>query len=89
VPGVSQLARVSGEARLTVVGGVVWLRVRGLAVAGISLPGMVLKQLMPSLNVALPLSALPFGLRLDELRAEAAGLTVCASADDVVFTAAT
>jgi LmeA-like phospholipid-binding len=88
VPGVSQLARVSGEARLTVVGGAVWLRVRGLAVAGISLPSMVLKQLTPSLNVQIPLSTLPFGLRLEELKAEASGLLVCASADDVVFTAA-
>jgi hypothetical protein len=85
VPGVSQLARVSGEARLTVVGGAVWLRVRGLSVAGISL---VLRQLMPSLNVPIPLSALPFGLRLEELKPEAAGLLVCAGADDVVFTAA-
>lgn len=88
VPGVSQLARVSGEARLTVVGGAVWLRVRGLSVAGISLPSLVLSQLMPSLNVPIPLSALPFGLRLEELKPEAAGLLVCARADDAVFTAA-
>jgi hypothetical protein len=88
VPGVSQLARVSGEARLTVVGGAVWLRVRGLSVAGISLPSLVLRQLMPSLNVPIPLSALPFGLRLEELKPEPSGLLVCASADDVVFSAA-
>jgi len=44
---------------------------------------------MPSLNVPIPLPALPFGLRLDELKAEESGLLVCASADDVVFTAAT
>lgn len=87
VPGVSQLARVSGKARLTVVGGVVRLRVRDLSVAGISLPSLVLRQLMPSLNVPIPLTALPFGLRLDELKPEVAGLLVCASADDVVFRA--
>lgn len=88
VPGVSQLARVSGQARLTVVGGAVWLRVRDLSVAGISLPSLVLRQLMPSLNVPIPISALPFGLRLNELRPEESGLLVCASADDVVFSAA-
>ena len=87
VPGVSQLARVSGKARLTVADGVVWLRVRDVSVAGISLPSLVLRQLMPSLNVPIPLTALPFGLRLDELKAEEAGLLVCASADDVVFRA--
>ncbi len=88
VPGVGQLARVSGEARLTLVAGAVWLRVSGLSVAGINLPSLVLRQLMPSLNVPIPLAALPFGLRLDELKAEPAGLLVCASADGVAFTAA-
>ena len=85
VPGVSQLARVSGEARLTLFGGAVWLRVRGLSVAGISLPGIVVRQLMPSLNVLIPLPPLPYGLHLDELKPEAPGLLVCASADDIVF----
>jgi len=87
VPGVSQLARVSGDARLTVVGGAVWLRVRGLSVAGISLPSLVVRQLLPSLNVPIPLPPLPYGLRLDELRPVAAGLLVCGSAQDVVFAA--
>ena len=87
VPGVSQLARVSGEARLSVVGGTVWLRVRGLSVAGISLPNLVLRQLMPSLNVPIALPALPFGLRLDELKPVPSGLMVCGSADGVVFAA--
>jgi len=85
VPGVNQLARVSGEARLSVVGGAVWLRVRGLSVAGISLPGLVLKQLMPRLNVPIPLPPLPYGLRLDELKPMPSGLLVCGSADHVVF----
>jgi hypothetical protein len=87
VRGMGQLARVSSQAHLTVVGGGVWLRVRGHAVGGISLSNVVLKQLMPSLTVQIPLAALPFGLRLDELKAEATGLVVCASAEDVVFTA--
>ncbi|MCU1658262.1 MAG: putative secreted protein [Pseudonocardiales bacterium] len=87
VPGVSQLARVSGAAALTVAGGAVWLRVRGLSVAGISLPRLVVTQLMPSLNVPIPLPPLPYGLRLDELQPMAAGLLVCGSADDVVFEA--
>jgi hypothetical protein len=87
VPGVSQLARVSGAAALTVAGGAVWLRVRGLSVAGISLPRLVVTQLMPSLNVPIPLPPLPYGLRLEELQPMAAGLLVCGSADDVVFKA--
>lgn len=88
VPGVGQLAQVSGEASLSLVGGTVWLRVRGLSVAGISLPSLVLKQLMPSLNVPIPLPPLPYGLRLDELEPAASGLLVCGSADDVVFAVA-
>jgi len=88
VPGISQLARVSGQARLSVVGGgAVWLQVRGLAVAGISLPSVVVTQLMPSLNVPILLPALPYGLRLDELEPVASGLVVHGSADDVVFKA--
>ena len=85
VPGINQLARVSGHAVLSVVDGTVWLRVRGLSVAGISLPSIVVKQLMPSLNVLIPLPELPYGLRLDELRPVASGLLVCGSAQDVVF----
>lgn len=88
VPGINQLARVSGEALLTVASGVVWLRVRGLAVAGISLPSLVVKQLVPSLNVPIPLPPLPFGLRLDSLEPAAGGLVVRGSADDVVLRAA-
>jgi hypothetical protein len=85
VPGINQLARVSGHAVLSVVDGSVWLRVRGLSVAGISLPSLVVKQLMPSLNVPIPLPPLPYGLRLDELKPVASGLVVCGSAVDVVF----
>lgn len=85
VPGINQIARVSGHAALSVVEGAVWLRVRGLSVAGIGLPSLVVKQLMPSLNVPIPLPALPYGLRLDELRPVQSGLVVCGSAQDVVF----
>jgi hypothetical protein len=90
VPGISQLARVTGEAVLTLVGGdAVWLSVRGVGVAGITLPSAVLSQLlgqlMPTLNVPLPLPPLPYGLRLDELRPTATGLVVDGSADAVVF----
>jgi hypothetical protein len=86
VPGINQLARVSGEAELILDGGL-WLRVRGLSVAGISLPGLVLNQLMPSLNVPIPLPELPYGLRLEELKPVASGLIVSGSADQVVFKA--
>jgi hypothetical protein len=85
VPGINQLARVSGLARLSVIDGAVWLRVRGLSVAGISLPSLVVKQLLPSLNVPIPLPTLPYGLRLDELIPSASGLVVCGSAENVVF----
>jgi hypothetical protein len=86
VPGISQLARVSGEAVLTLRGaGDVWLRVRNVSVAGIALPGIVLSQLIPALEVPIPLPQLPFGLRLDELRPTASGLVVDGSADAVVF----
>jgi DUF2993 family protein len=88
IPGLGQVARVSGTARLTVdAAGTVWLRVRGVAVAGISVPSLVMSQLLPTLTVPIPLPPLPYGLRLDELRPTASGLIVSGSADHVVFTA--
>jgi hypothetical protein len=86
VPGISQLARIGGEAVLTLApGGAVWLRIRGVSVAGLTLPGVVLKQLLPTLNVPVPLPPLPYGLRLDELRPTANGLVVDGSAEAVLF----
>jgi hypothetical protein len=86
VPGISQLARVAGEAVLSLTRtGAVWLQIRGVSVAGITLPSLVLSQLLPTLNVPIPLPTLPYGLRLDELRPTANGLVVNGSADAVVF----
>lgn len=86
VPGISQLARVGGEAVLTLApGGAIWLRIRGVSVAGLTLPGLVLNQLLPTLNVPVPLPPLPYGLRLDELRPTAGGLVVDGSAEAVVL----
>ncbi|MGH8961004.1 MAG: LmeA family phospholipid-binding protein [Jatrophihabitantaceae bacterium] len=85
VPGISQLARVSGEATPTVVDGAAWLRVSGLSVAGLSLTALVLKQLMPRMNVPIPLPPLPWGLRLDGLDPTPAGLVASGSAAAVVF----
>lgn len=86
VPGISQLARISGEAVLSLAGGgSVWLRIRGVSVAGIALPSLVLSQLMPTLTVPISLPTLPYGLRLDELRPTANGLVVDGSAEAVVF----
>lgn len=85
VPGISQLARVSGVARLTVLEGQVWLRVSRLSVAGISLTAFVLNQLMPRLNVPIALPALPWGLRIENLTPTPAGLVVSGSAAAVVF----
>lgn len=83
VPGVSQLARVSGQVHLSVLGGRVRPQVSGLSVAGITLPRLVLAQLMSAFNVPLPLPPLPAGLRVVELTPGPAGLLVRASADDV------
>jgi hypothetical protein len=86
VPGISQLARISGEAVLTLAGSEsVWLQIRGVSVAGITLPSLVLSQLLPTLNVPIALPPLPYGLRLDELRPTASGLVVDGSAEAVVF----
>lgn len=86
VPGISQLARVSGEAMLSVNrAGAVWLQIRDVSVAGITLSSLVLTQLLPTLSVPIPLPRLPYGLRLDELRPTANGLVVDGSADAVVF----
>jgi hypothetical protein len=86
VPGISQLARISGEAALSLSStGAVWLQIRGVSVAGITLSSLVLNQLLPTLNVPIPLPTLPYGLRLDELRPTATGLVVDGSADAVVF----
>jgi hypothetical protein len=63
----------------------VWLRIRGVSVAGLALPGLGLSQLLPALTVPVPLPPLPFGLRLDELRPTAGGLVVEGSARAVVF----
>ena len=88
VPGISQLARLSGEAVLRVMSGdAVWLRVRRVAVAGISLPTLLIKQLTPSLSVPIQLPELPYGLRLDDIVPTAGGLVVTASADSVIFRA--
>jgi hypothetical protein len=86
VPGFSQLARIHGEAVLTQAGaGAVWLRVKGVSVVGISLPGILLGQLLPTLNVPIPLPDLPYGLRIDELHPTPDGLAVDGSAEAVVF----
>jgi hypothetical protein len=86
VPGFSQLARINGEAVLTQAGsGSVSLKINGVSVVGITLPSVVLSQLLPTLNVPIPLPALPYGLRIDELRPAESGLLVCGSAEAVVF----
>jgi hypothetical protein len=86
VPGISQLARLSGEAVASIGdGGVVWLRVRNVSVAGITVPGLVLSQLVPSLAFPVPLPALPYGLRIEALTPTPDGLQVSGSAAAVTF----
>jgi hypothetical protein len=86
VPGISQLARISGHAVLSITGaGGVWLQIRDVSVAGIALSSFLLSQLLPTLNVPIPLPPLPYGLRFDAMRPTATGLVVDGSADAVVF----
>ncbi|HEY2273598.1 MAG TPA: DUF2993 domain-containing protein [Jatrophihabitantaceae bacterium] len=89
IPGISQLARVSGDAVAAVddTGGV-WLRVRNLSVAGLAVPSLVLTQLLPALAFPIPLPELPYGLRLEQLTPTEDGLRVAGSARAVVFRAA-
>ncbi len=87
VPGISQLARVSGRARLSVEGNAVWLQVTHPSVAGLSVTALVLGQLLPGLNVSFPLPRLPWGLRVDDLEPTGAGLMVHASASAAVLRA--
>lgn len=84
VPGISALARVSGRANLQVRNGDVWLRVSHLSVAGIGVTGLVLRQLMPQLNVPVPITRLPWGLQLRRLTPTGEGLVAEASAAAVV-----
>jgi LmeA-like phospholipid-binding len=89
VPGIGPLTRVHGEAVPTIDrsldGDGVWLRIRGVSVAGITVPSLVLAQLVPALEVRIALPQLPYGLRLDDLRPVAEGLVVHGSAGAVVF----
>lgn len=90
IPGLSQLARISGEAVATIAdNGGVWLRVRNVAVAGISVPtfvpSIVSNQLVPSLAFPIPLPPLPYGLRIEQLTPTPDGLQVSGSAEAVVF----
>jgi hypothetical protein len=87
VPGFSQLASVRGQARLEVDGNAVWLRVSELSVAGLSVTTLLLRQLMPRMNVAIALPNLPWGLHIDELEPGEAGLLVHVSAAAVLFRA--
>jgi hypothetical protein len=86
IPGFSQLARLSGEAVLTITdSGGVWLRVRAVAFAGISVPSIVLNQVVPTLSFPVPLPPLPYGLRIEQLTPLPGGLEVSGSARAVVF----
>jgi hypothetical protein len=86
VPGISALARVSGEATLSIAeNGLVWLRLGGVSVAGISLPRLVLDQLLGTLSFPVPMPPLPFGLVLTRLEATRDGLLVGGSARHVTF----
>lgn len=84
VPGISVLARVSGRADLQVDNGAVWLRVSHLSVAGIGATALVLRQLLPQLNVPVPIAALPWGLQLRRLTPTSEGLVAEAAAAAVV-----
>ena len=89
VPGLGQLAGVSGEAVASMgAEGTILVRVRNLAVAGFSLPGLVVNQLAPALAFAVPLPPLPYGLRIEQLTPTDAGCRSPGSAQAVVLKAA-
>lgn len=86
VPGLGQVARVDGEAGWTLVGaGSVYLRIRGVSVAGVPVPTLVTSPLLPVVDVPVPLPELPFGLRIENLLATPKGLVVSGSAAAPVF----
>jgi len=84
--GISALARVSGEAVVWVGDrGGVRLRVRDIALAGMSVPAIVLNRIVPAIGFPIPLPPLPFGLRIERLTPIQDGLQVSGSANEVVF----
>lgn len=86
VPGIGQVAGVSGEAIATISSdGGVSVRVRNIAVAGFTVPRIVLSQLVPELEFAVPLPPLPYGLRIEQLDPTDRGLRVSGSSHAVVF----
>jgi hypothetical protein len=90
IPGLNQFTRVTGGALIVIDdGGSLRLRLRGLAVAGFSVPPVVLqqllKQLLPNPDVPIALPQLPHGLRLDRLTPTPAGLVVGCRAHDLVL----
>lgn len=87
VPGLGQLAQVSGHAVAGIADGGVWLRVRNVSVAGISVPPVVLNQLVPRLTFPIPLPPLPYGIRIEQLTPTPHGLQVTGSARAVVLRA--
>ncbi len=88
VPGIGQVAGVSGEAVTSISpDGGVSVRVRNLSVAGFTVPRIVLSQLVPALEFAVPLPPLPYGLRIEQLTPTAEGLRVSGSSQAVVFRA--
>lgn len=90
VPGISQLARISGEAVATITGsGAVLVRIREVSLAALPRPApvlsQVLNQLIPTLTFTVPLPRLPYGLRIDRLVARPGGLQVVGSAEAAVL----
>lgn len=88
VPGLGQVAGVTGEAVAGIgADGTVVVRVRNIAVAGFSVPSIVVSQLAPALAFAVPLPPLPYGLRIEQLVPTVDGLQVAGSAQAVVLRA--
>jgi hypothetical protein len=89
VPGLGQAAGVTGEAVASLgAEGTVLVRVRNIAVAGFSVPSIVVNQLAPALAFGVPLPPLPYGLRIEQLTPTEHGLRVAGSAQAVVLKAA-
>jgi hypothetical protein len=86
IPGLNVSTTVSGAATIRVAGGTVALTVTGLKASGLTVPAVLLQQVAASLSVPISIPALPYGLQIDQLTPQAAGILVTGSAAHIVVT---
>jgi hypothetical protein len=86
IPVLNVRTAVSGAATIQVAGGTVALTVTGLTASGLTVPAALLQQVAASLSVPISIPALPYGLHIDRLTPQAAGILVTGSAANIVVT---